>query len=143
MSQTTKRATVEELHAAYVAASGYNVSLNRQRGEYLREIWLMPHGFAVEDVRAVIAGIRAHIAKGTPRYTERSLLFSNAMKPESFEERALLCREAKARREAKAKRAAQAPVVAAPETVLPNVPMEQFKGGMEELRRKLSGGGGR
>jgi hypothetical protein len=88
----------EELLAAYCAASGIPVSMSRQRLAWLREICAMPSRFTPEDVRAVLGAIRAHLRRGTQGWVEESLLFGNAMNPETFEDRALLCRQKAARK---------------------------------------------
>jgi len=138
-----RKASAEELHAAYVAHSGYPVSLNRQRRLWLAEIAGMQpqQPFTAEDVRAVLAGILWHVKKGTSGYGESSLYCGNAMRPETFEERALACRAKALRRVRK-----EAPPVAqtdclgttrlvpAPE---PETPRADFVAGFGKLKRDL------
>lgn len=133
------RPTPEHLLAAYVESTGIRVGMSRQRREWLTLICAMPHRFTAEDVLRVLAGIKGHIARRTSGYTGASLLFGNAMNPDKFEERALLCREAQVRRDATAKRAA-AKEAAPVEVALPHDP--NLQANISALKRRLLGGGG-
>jgi hypothetical protein len=129
------------LLAAYVAATGYPVRMNRQIEDWLRE--LCNAGFHADDVKAVIDGIRWHQKNGTRGYTEASVFVKNALDPLNF-----VCRATKARekRDARARRTAAlaAKAKATPAApAAPNVDLEKFNAGMAELKAKLRGGGGR
>lgn len=138
------RITPEMLLASYVEITGIRVSMSRRRRDMLAEICRLPHRFTAEDVGRVIGWIRSQQKSGASGFTGTSLLFSNVMDPDKFEERALRCRENLRRLQAKAQGAEQRAASrgpAAPQE--PNVPIEEFNVRIAELKRSIRGGGGR
>ena len=84
------------LLAAYVDFTGLPVVWTHEREKVLRE--LDRRMVTPDEVRAVLAGVKRHMARGTFGYTEASLDFRNAMKPDTMEERVLMMRQAKGRK---------------------------------------------
>jgi len=108
------REHLRALLAAYTEATGLALTLSPERARVLRE--MDRRGFTPADVRAVMGGIKAHIARGTHGYTDASLDWRNAMRHvDTFEERVQKCRQA-AVRKAGARRA-QAAAAPRAETV--------------------------
>jgi len=144
------------LLAAYVEATGLEVSMSPVRMRVLREIDRFPSRITPEDVRAVLGIVRRAVENGVHGYTDASLDFRNAMKPETLEERVLKMRQARARKagalRVQAAGTPRAETVAAPQggtisrmvpapEAVPNVPLADVKAAVRDLERKLRGGG--
>lgn len=102
------RQHLRDLLSAYVEVTGLAVAWTWDREKVLRE--LDRRGVSPDEVRAVLVVVKRHMARGTFGYTEASLDFRNAMKPDAMEERVLKVRQAKGRTAgAKRERAAGLP----------------------------------
>jgi hypothetical protein len=141
---------LQALFTAYVEESGIPISPSYLRKQALRE--MDRRGLTAEDVRAVIRGIKTHVARGTHGYTDASLDWRNAMGDvDTFEERALKIRQARLRR----KGAKPVPVVrhttalpdgASVSRLAPSVPGTEVASidvakALREFADKLRGGG--
>ena len=87
-------ALVKELHAAYVARSGYEIALNMQRENAWRE-WCQfgDWKWTAEDLARVIGYLRAQIRND--KRNDGALKFSNLIgQPDKFEEDLALARAA-------------------------------------------------
>lgn len=82
------------LMAAYTEVTGIELPLDYQRRVTLNA--LDKKGLTPDDMRAVMKHLKSLVESADPRYTETSLLFSNAVgkrdQVQKFEERALLLR---------------------------------------------------
>lgn len=96
---------VKAMHAAFVEATGYPVTLTYARATALSAIVFreVEPALGPDDLKAVVKAIRADMASRRPRFNEASLQFGNLLgDPDVFEDRALACR-AHARRKAAAR----------------------------------------
>ncbi len=145
MSIPATRSTPEQLLAAYVAETGYPVSMSHARHKDLRQICLMPAMFNADDVRAVIEVIKFKIKKGHHGWVPASLHFRNAMRPEQFEEWALQCREHAVRRKPNpVKIVAQTDCLGTTrltEALIDDPPRADFLQGFKEMKAKIAPGG--
>lgn len=110
---------VKALMDAYREATGLPVTMTHDRCHALQQITSRcepPLGPA--DIKAVVAVIKKDLAGQRPRFTQASLEFRNLMgDADTFEERALACRQLAERRRGRAAAAARTEPVAQSRTL--------------------------
>lgn len=92
---------VKAMHAAFVEATGYAVSLSYSRAQALWAIVTrdVQPPLGPNDLKAVVRAIKADMRSPRPRFNEASLEFGNLLgDPDVFEDRAMRCRQAAQRR---------------------------------------------
>lgn len=128
------------LLAAYTEVTGIELDLDHDRRKTLRE--LDKKGLTPDDMRAVMRHIKALVESTDTRYTDSSLLFTNAVgsngKVGKFQEWAQLLRKRKAKRASQPASAAPAKPSAEEEARI----RAGAKRAMDDLKAKIRGGQG-
>lgn len=128
------------LMAAYTEVTGVDLPLDYERRKTLQA--LDKKGLTPDDMRAVMKRLKALVESTDTRYTESSLLFSNAVgkrdQVQKFEERALLLRRNRKRSAGAGPKPVAAPVSEAEQDRIRAAAKQQAA----ELKAKLQGGQG-